>query len=166
MRRGTTREPRRGLPARFDRTEPGGLCAETPAARRGLRHLFVSLLPSRAEPQREAAGIRDVAYKKKRKKKQVTEGCRVQDYDLLIGAPLNSSLTASGERGRVLRGMIGKHKSGSHPPTASLTRGYSNVRAAKQEQRRPLKLKGLLRWTVTRQQGGGLQGPLPVNSRL
>lgn len=37
--------------------------------------------------------------------KKVTEGCRVQDYDLLICAPLNSSLTALG-MGRALRGMV------------------------------------------------------------
>lgn len=38
--------------------------------------------------------------------KKVTEGCWVQNYDLLIWAPLNSSLTALG-MGHTLRGIIG-----------------------------------------------------------
>lgn len=37
--------------------------------------------------------------------KKVTEGCRVQDYDLLICTRLNSSLTASGQV-LALRGTI------------------------------------------------------------
>lgn len=38
----------------------------------------------------------------------MTEGCRVQDYDLLTSTHLNPSLTASGQ-GRALRGVIVKN---------------------------------------------------------
>lgn len=92
-------EPQQGLATRFDRTEPGGLCAET----RGPAEVYATcLFPfSRAAQILYARPAR--IYSDRYNKKKVTEGCRVQDYDLLICACLNSSLTASGQ-GRALRG--------------------------------------------------------------
>lgn len=64
-------------------------------ARRGLQHLFVSLLLSSTDltclcvPSLQGIGVLDTT-------KKVTEECRVRDYDLLIRTPLNSKLTAWG----------------------------------------------------------------------
>lgn len=55
------------------------------------------------------------------KKKKVTEGCRVQEYDLLICAALNSSLRALD--GTHTSGNNRKTRSSSDAPKSSLTAG-------------------------------------------
>lgn len=76
-------------------------------ARRGLHHLFVSLLSSSTDltclcvPSLPGIGVLDTT-------KKVTEECWVQDYDLLICPLLNSKLTAWGSD--ALWGVILKHR--------------------------------------------------------
>lgn len=99
--KGTTREPQQGLTTRFDRTESDGLCAETPGPAEVYATCLFPISRSARILYMLPAGICGVTYNKKRRQR----GRRVQDYDLLIQAPLNSTLTALG-KGHTLRGII------------------------------------------------------------
>lgn len=99
--KGTTREPQQGLTTRFDRTESDGLCAETPGPPR-----FTPPVCFPSPDQHESFTCCLLGFAVLDTTKKATEGCWVQDYDLLIQAPLNSTLTALG-KGHALRGIIG-----------------------------------------------------------
>lgn len=107
--KGLTSERQRGLTTCFDRTESGGLCFGDA----GPAEVYTTcLFPLSWAPETSftcasvpcLAGIGALGTTKK-----VTEECWARDYDLLIGASLNSHLRALGLCG-ALWGVILKHR--------------------------------------------------------
>lgn len=105
----------RGLPRNCNKVSQPALIGQSQRsfvwrcwARRGLHHLFVSLLLSSKDlrclsvPSLRGMGVLDTT-------KKVTEESRVRDYDLLICTPLNSKLNSVGLC-CTLQGVILKHR--------------------------------------------------------